>query len=36
MERLGGRVSVESGPGEGTRVTCVCPLDLTNKKDRRI
>jgi two-component system, NarL family, sensor histidine kinase LiaS len=31
MERLGGRVSIESGPGEGTRVTCVCPLDLTKR-----
>jgi two-component system, NarL family, sensor histidine kinase LiaS len=27
MEGLGGRVSVESAPGEGTRVNCVCPLD---------
>ena len=27
MEGLGGRVSVESAPGEGTRVICVCPLD---------
>jgi NarL family two-component system sensor histidine kinase LiaS len=27
MEGLGGRVSIESAPGEGTRVTCVCPLD---------
>jgi signal transduction histidine kinase len=24
---LGGRVSVESEPGRGTRVTCTCPLD---------
>ena len=27
MEGLGGRVSIESAPGEGTRITCVCPLD---------
>lgn len=26
LEKLGGRVDVESTPGEGTRVVCVCPL----------
>jgi len=26
LEKLGGRVDVESAPGEGTRVICVCPL----------
>ena len=26
LEKLGGRVDVESAPGEGTRVVCVCPL----------
>jgi signal transduction histidine kinase len=30
--RLGGRVEVESTPDEGTRITCVCPLDATGKK----
>ena len=32
MEGLGGRVSVESAPGEGTRVTCVCPLDDSGRE----
>ena len=27
VERLGGSVSVDSVPGEGTTVTCVCPLN---------
>jgi two-component system, NarL family, sensor histidine kinase LiaS len=26
LEKLGGRVDVESAPGEGARVVCVCPL----------
>ena len=26
LEKLGGRVDIESAPGEGTRVVCVCPL----------
>lgn len=27
MSRLGGRMDVKSWPGEGTRVSCSCPLD---------
>lgn len=27
LETLGGRVEVESAPGKGTRITCVCPLE---------
>ena len=29
--RLGGRVSVESAAGEGTTITCVCPVDAIKK-----
>jgi NarL family two-component system sensor histidine kinase LiaS len=36
LASLGGRVSVESAPGKGTRVESVCPLgDLSSKKERR-
>jgi NarL family two-component system sensor histidine kinase LiaS len=32
---LGGRVDVESAPGKGTRITCLCPLERTSpRKDR--
>jgi NarL family two-component system sensor histidine kinase LiaS len=35
LEQLGGRVEVESAPGKGTRITCVCPLEGTSsKKDK--
>jgi NarL family two-component system sensor histidine kinase LiaS len=30
LESLGGRVEVESEPGKGTRITCVCPLESTS------
>jgi len=33
LERLGGYVNVESVPGKGTHVTCVCPLDEERGKD---
>ncbi len=36
VERLGGRVSVESAPGEGTTVTCVCPLEGMAKRGERL
>jgi NarL family two-component system sensor histidine kinase LiaS len=31
LEKLGGRVEIESAPGTGTRVTCVCPLEDSSK-----
>ena len=31
LAKLGGRVDVESAPGEGTRVICVCPLEGASK-----
>jgi NarL family two-component system sensor histidine kinase LiaS len=33
LVRLGGHVDVESTPGKGTHVTCVCPLDEERGKD---
>ena len=37
LAKLGGRVDVESVPGGGTRVVCVCPLgDASKEKGRRI
>ena len=33
LVRLGGHVNVESAPGKGTRVTCVCPLNEERGKD---
>ncbi len=30
-ERLGGSLSIESTPGKGTKVACVCPLDRTGE-----
>jgi NarL family two-component system sensor histidine kinase LiaS len=36
LARLGGRVNVESAPGKGTRIECVCPLESpSSKKGRR-
>jgi NarL family two-component system sensor histidine kinase LiaS len=36
MEKLGGHAEVESAPGKGTRITCVCPLEEPpSKKDTR-
>jgi NarL family two-component system sensor histidine kinase LiaS len=35
LVRLGGRVDVESAPGKGTRIECVCPLrSSTSKKGK--
>jgi two-component system, NarL family, sensor histidine kinase LiaS len=31
LEKLGGRVEIESAPGKGTRVSCVCPLEDPSK-----
>lgn len=35
MAKLGGYVDVESAPGEGTRVICVCPLNGARGEGRR-
>jgi NarL family two-component system sensor histidine kinase LiaS len=32
LVRLGGRVTVESAPGRGTRIECVCPLEISSSK----
>ena len=33
LEKLGGRIDVESAPGEGTRIVCVCPLAGASKEE---
>ena len=33
LEELGGRADVESVPGEGTRVACVCPLAGASREE---
>jgi NarL family two-component system sensor histidine kinase LiaS len=35
LEKLGGRVEVESVPGTGTRVTCVCPLEDSSRDSKQ-
>jgi NarL family two-component system sensor histidine kinase LiaS len=35
MEGLGGYIDVESAPGEGTRVICICPLGEARGEGRR-
>ncbi len=33
LAKLGGHVDIESAPGKGTRIICVCPLDATSKEE---
>ena len=33
LEKLGGRVDIESAPGEGTGVVCVCPLAGASREE---
>jgi NarL family two-component system sensor histidine kinase LiaS len=33
LTKLGGSVEVESAPGKGTRIVCVCPLDGESEKE---
>ncbi|MDQ3590605.1 MAG: ATP-binding protein, partial [Actinomycetota bacterium] len=35
LVRLGGRVDIESTPGKGTRIECVCPLRSSSSKKGR-
>ncbi|QIN83885.1 HAMP domain-containing protein [Rubrobacter tropicus] len=35
LVKLGGRITVDSAPGKGTRVTAVCPFEDPSKKERR-
>ena len=35
MAKLGGYVDVESAPGKGARVICVCPLEEAKREERR-
>jgi two-component system, NarL family, sensor histidine kinase LiaS len=35
LEKLGGRVEIESSPGRGTTITCLCPLDDSSEDGRR-
>ena len=34
LVKLGGHVNVESAPGRGTRVTCLCPLAKPSKEEK--
>ena len=35
LVKLGGRITVDSAPGKGTRVTAVCPFEDPSKKEER-
>ena len=35
LVKLGGRITLDSAPGNGTRVVAVCPLEDPSKKERR-
>jgi signal transduction histidine kinase len=35
-ESLGGSLSIESVPGEGTRISCLMPFDMSEKGRQRM